>query len=176
MAAKNEDDFDVLKFFIAVMVLLTAFVGGYALYLRGQVNQLTLQIKAQVRQLGEMKQLALDPPFREWIARDRENRVPANGQTPTDFKALLVTELPKFQITYTLLTQDGAIDHRVATEIPFAVTVDSCRIEDLTRFLSTVEERWPGAKAREVRSLEWDEKKATWKAVIVVSIFRATQS
>ena len=69
MAAKNEDDFDVLKFFIAVMVLLTAFVGGYALYLRGQVGQLTNQIKAQVRQLGEMKQLSMDPSFREWIAR-----------------------------------------------------------------------------------------------------------
>jgi hypothetical protein len=174
MAAKNEDDFDVLKFFIAVMILLTAFVGGYALYLRGQVSTLTMQIKGQVRMLVEMKQMAGEPQFREFVARDRENRMPANGQTPTDFKALLVTDVPKFGIVYTQLTQDGAIDHRVATEIPFSMVIDSCRVEDLTKFFAHVEEKWPGAKAREVRQLEWDEKRMTWKATIVLSIFRAT--
>jgi hypothetical protein len=175
MAARGEDDFDVLKFFIAVMVLLTTFVGAYAFYLRSQVVQLSTQIKAQVRTLDEMKKVAEDAPFREWISRERETHQGDRGNSVTDFKALLVQAAPEFHLNYVLLpSQEGMQDYRVAQEIPFRMSFDGCRVEDLVRFLAHVEEKWPGAKTREIQQLEFDEKKQTWKAALVVSIFKST--
>jgi hypothetical protein len=175
MAARNEDDFDVLKFFIAVMVLLTAFVGCYAFYLRSQVLQLSTQIQTQVRTFEEMRKVADDAPFREWIARERESHQGDRGSSVTDFKALLVQAAPDFHLNYVQLpSQEGMQDYRVAQEIPFRMSFDGCRIEDLVRFLAHVEEKWPGAKTREIQQLEFDEKKQTWKTSLVVSIFKST--
>lgn len=175
MAARNEDDFDVLKFFIAVMVLLTTFVSGYGFYLRSQVNQLSLQIRAQVATLDDMKKIADDPAFRDWVARERETHQGQRGNSVTDFKALLdqVAREQHVQIT-TGPNQEQARDYKVAIEIPFRMSIGGCRVEELVRFLALIEERWPGAKAREIPQLEWDEKAQLWKVTLVISIFNAS--
>ncbi len=176
MAAREQDDFDVLKFFITVMALLTVFVTGYALYLRSQVTTLSSQIRSQVNLLVEMKKIAQDPQLKDWLARERESKQGDRSRTPSDFKALLIDASPRFNLQLTQYLQEPMIDHRVAQEIPFKIFVDGCRVEDLVRYLAYVEESWPGARTRLVHQLDWDEKRSSWKAQILISIFKASST
>lgn len=171
---RENEDFDVLKFFITVMVLLTTFVAGYAIKLRMDSRELSDKIVGQIRTLGEMKKIATDPPFREWVARERESKSGDRERSPTDFKALVVSEASKFNLNLTNYEQQSAVDHRVVTEIPFKLIIENCRVEDLTRYLAHIEESWGGAKARQISQLDWDDKKQAWKAQVILSIFRAT--
>ncbi|MEZ0228620.1 MAG: hypothetical protein ACAI25_08345, partial [Planctomycetota bacterium] len=59
MAASQQDDFDVLKFFITVMVLLTIIVAGFAAVLQGKVSDTTKKIKTEIKTLQAMDEMAL---------------------------------------------------------------------------------------------------------------------
>src|SRR5439155_7429407 len=87
MAANQQDDFDVLKFFITVMVLLTVIVAGFAAVLQTKVSDTTKKIKAELITLNTMDEAAgKDVNFREWVSRDREGRNVGQGSSG-DFKA-----------------------------------------------------------------------------------------
>src|SRR5581483_9015324 len=60
MAAQGKDDFDVLKFFITVMALLTAIVAVFAFVLYGKVSSTTKEIKRELATITEMDKLAQD--------------------------------------------------------------------------------------------------------------------
>src|SRR5258708_5567973 len=89
MAANQQDDFDVLKFFITVMILLTVIVGGFAAVLESKVADTTKKIKIELATLHQMDDLArTDTNFREWIGKEREGRNQGTGSA-ADFKALV---------------------------------------------------------------------------------------
>src|SRR4051812_36128281 len=128
MAANQQDDFDVLKFFITVMVLLTVIVAGFAAVLQGKVSDTTKKIKAEVATLTQMDDVALkDLQFREWIARDREQKNVGTG-TSADFKALLNDHAQKNGLRVTDSSEQGTIELGGGTrELRFRVRMQGFR-------------------------------------------------
>lgn len=173
MAQQNKDDFDVLKFFITVMALLTAIVAGFAVYLQGQVSTKTKQIKAEISTLKEMDKLALDAPFREWIGRERDTKTDSSGSSG-DFKALITLQARDAAINIRDIADGGKIDNPGGTqELRFRVHIEGARVEQIVKFIVGVEQHRPGAKCREIQDLALDEKTGnTWNANIVLSIFK----
>src|SRR5262245_37720620 len=108
MAANQQDDFDVLKFFITVMVLLTLIVGGFAAVLESKVSDTTKKIKAEIATLHKMDEEAREPQFRDWIARDREGRNTGTG-TSADFKAVMSNDASKAGLRVTDTAEQGTI-------------------------------------------------------------------
>src|SRR5277367_6265044 len=109
MATTQQDDFDVLKFFITVMVLLTFIVGGFAAVLESKVSDTTRKIKSEIATLHQMDEVARDPQLREWIARDREGRNTGTGSS-ADFKAVVSTDANKCNLHVTNLSEQGSIE------------------------------------------------------------------
>jgi hypothetical protein len=175
MAAQNKDDFDVLKFFITVMALLTAIVAVFAIVLYGKVSATTKDIKRELATLQEMDKLAGDAPFRDWIGREREGKNQGTG-TPADFKALLSDHAGKIGLHVKDTGEAGTIEHPGGTrELRFRLRVEDARIEQITRFLVQVEQDWPGSKTREIPELTLNEKTGnTWNASLVLAIFKHT--
>jgi len=68
MASKKKDEFDVLTFFIYVMVLLTVIVAGFAALNYTKVAEVSRDIKIEIRKLESMQELALDEELRDWVA------------------------------------------------------------------------------------------------------------
>jgi hypothetical protein len=170
--ATNHDDFDVLKFFITVMVLLTVIVAGFAIMLQTQVSDLTRRVKVENDTLKKMDELANDAQFREWIARDREGRNVAHGSS-ADFKALLSVNAGKHGLKVENTTEQSGQDMgNGMRELRFQVRMLGFRLEPFMRFLVSVEQEWPGAKVREITELTLDEKNQLWNGMVVLAIFK----
>jgi hypothetical protein len=174
-ATQQQDDFDVLKFFITVMVLLTVIVAGFAGVLEQKVSDTTRRIKAEIATLHQMDELARDPAFREWIAREREGRNTGQGSS-ADFKALLNDHATKTGLKVTESSELGAQELGNGTrELTFRLRIQGCRVEALMRFLVSVEQDWPGSKVREITDLSLDEKNQVWNAQVILAIFKHTE-
>lgn len=176
MAAEKRDEFDVLTFFIYVMGLLTAIVGGFALWNKSKVDNTSRQIRAELSKLEEMKKIAIQEEFREWVSRERESALTGNtNASSTDFQALYLERARSNGLDLTNHTLEGSITHPGGTELPYRLVIKDCRVENLLKFLSALEEEWPGARVKQIVKLDWSERNEAWEAVVVVSIFRATQ-
>ena len=173
MATNQQDDFDVLKFFITVMVLLTVIVAGFDIMLQAQVSDLTRKIKIERSTLNQMNDLAGDAQFREWIARDRENRNLGGGSS-ADFKALLTDRASKLGLKVENTTEQGnGQDLGNGTrELRFRVRILGFRLEQFVRFLVSVEQEWPGSKVREISDLQFDQKSQLWNGMVILAIFK----
>lgn len=178
MAQKGEE-FDVLTFFIYVMVLLTLIVGGFALLNRSRLEKDTMFLRGAVRGLSEMEETALDDQFREWVARERSSaRLSAGGQgnTTTEFKGLIISLAARQGLQQAL---NGRIQPRGVYEDPvtrmkeamFQLNFEGVRVENLTRYLVALEEGWPGCRVTRINELKYEERKKSWKASVQVSIF-----
>ncbi|MBL4848856.1 MAG: hypothetical protein JKY65_25315 [Planctomycetes bacterium] len=178
MAQKSEE-FDVLTFFIYVMVLLTLIVGGFALLNRNKLGKDTLKLKGAVRGLGKMEELALDEDFRDWISRERNNAVLSNtdrDNTTGEFRGLVFSLAARQGLQQSLkgrLTPRGVYQDQVTLmkEAMFQLQFDDIRVEKLMRYLVSLEEGWPGCRTTRINELKYNEKTKTWKASIQVSIF-----
>lgn len=176
MAASQQDDFDVLKFFITVMVLLTLIVAGFAAVLQTKVSDTTKKIKAEIATLHQMDELARDQQFRDWIARDREGLNTGSG-TSADFKALVNDHATKCGLRVNESSEQGALDLGGGTrELRFRVGIQGFRLEAFTRFLVSIEQDWPGSKVREITQLSLDEKNQVWNGQVILAIFRHTDT
>jgi hypothetical protein len=173
VAVQARDDFDVLKFFITVMGLLTVIVAVFAGLLESKVAQTTKSIHSELATLTEMDKVAADAPFREWIVREREGKNQGSG-TPADFKALLSDHAQKIGLVVKDTNEAGTVEHPGGTrELRFRLRVEGARIEQITKFLVSIEQDWPGAKTREIPELTLDEKTGnTWNAGLVLAIFK----
>ena len=176
--AKQGEEFDVLTFFIYVMVLLTLIVGGFALLNRSRLNKDSLKLKGAVRGLGEMEELALDEDFRNWISRERSNaRLSSNGRDNT-----LGLSLANRQGLDTML--QGRFQRRGVNTDPvtqmkeaqFGLTFDDIRVEALTKYLVTLEEKWPGCRVTRINELKYSPERKAWKASIQISIYNPSDS
>jgi hypothetical protein len=176
MATAQQDDFDVLKFFITVMVLLTIIVAGFAAVLQGKVADTTKKIKAEIATLEQMDEVASkDLAFREWVQRDREGRNVGQGSSG-DFKARMNENAGKQGLKVTDSSEQGAIELGGGTrELRFRVRMQGFRVEQFTRFLVSIEQDWPGAKVREITELSFDEKNQLWNGQVVLAIFKHTE-
>jgi hypothetical protein len=175
MAASQQDDFDVLKFFITVMVLLTLIVAGFAGVLESRVSDTTHKIKAEIATLHKMDEEARDAQFRDWIARDREGRNTGTG-TSADFKALMSNNANKVGLHVTDTAEQGTIPLPNGTiELRFRLRVTGFRLEAFMRFLISVEQDWPGSKVREITDLSLDEKNNIWNGQVILAIFKHTE-
>ncbi|MBI3723806.1 hypothetical protein HY251_07635 [bacterium] len=169
---RDQDEFDILRFLMTVLGLLTIVVGVYAALTGSQVSQANAEIKREVLVLDQMDKLAKDPAFRDWIAREREGRNQGTGSA-ADFKALLNDHARKQGLNVRDTGEAGTIDHPGGTkELRFRMRIEGCKLEALTKFLVSVEEDWAGAKTREIPEMTIDEKSQTWTASIVVAIFK----
>lgn len=177
--AKQGEEFDVLTFFIYVMVLLTLIVGGFALLNRSRLNKDTLKLKGAVRGLSEMEELALDEDFRSMIARERNNtRLSKTGRenTQSEFRALGLSLANRQGLDNML---KGRFQRRGVNTDPvtqmkeaqFGLTFDDIRVEQLTKYLVSLEEKWPGCRVTRINELKYLPENKVWKASVQVSIF-----
>jgi len=182
--AKQGEEFDVLTFFIYVMVLLTLIVGGFALLNRSRLNKDSMKLKGAVRGLGEMEELALDEDFRNWISRERSNdRLSGSGRDNTqgEFRALGLS-LANRQGLDSML--QGRFQRRGVNTDPvtqmkeaqFGLTFDDIRVEQLTKYLVSLEEKWPGCRVTRINELKYNPDKKVWKASVQVSIYNPSDS
>lgn len=173
MARQREDAFDVLTFYIYVMALLTAIVGGFALWNKKKVDAEAQRIRGELSRLDLMKRMALDEDLRGWIAREREGQKVDGDGTPADFQALYVKRAEESRVRLTNHASQGTRNLPGGTELSYRLQVDGCRVEDLVRFLVRVEEDWPGARVKNIVKLDWNTRQELWDAVVELSIFRA---
>jgi hypothetical protein len=173
MAKQQEDAFDVLTFYIYVMALLTAIVGGFALWNKKKVDAESQKIKSELLKLDQMKKIAGDEDLRGWIAREREGRATADTGDAAAFQALCVSRATQCQVRVTGQSSQGAREKPGGTELTYAFEIEGCRVENLVRFLVRVEEEWPGARVAKIAKLNWNERSQLWDASIHLSIFRA---
>lgn len=172
--ARQDDGFDVLTFYIYVMALLTAIVGGFALWNRKKVDDESKKIKAEVQRLDQMKQLASDADLRGWIARERSAIDSNTPNTADDFQALCRQLASQNSITIVSQQAQGARELPDGRELTFRLTIEQCRVENLVKFLVLVEEKWPGARVKAIVKLDWNERRESWDSVVELSIFKAT--
>lgn len=177
MAASQQDDFDVLKFFITVMVLLTVIVAGFAGVLQGKVNDTTKKIKIEIATLQQMDEVAgKDNQFREWVLRDRENRNTGQGSA-ADFKALINDRAQKNGLRITDSSEQGSMEIGGGTrELRFRCHMQGFRLDAFIRFLVAIENDWPGSKVREITDLSLDEKTQVWNGQVILAIFKHTET
>lgn len=183
--AKQGEEFDVLTFFIYVMVLLTLIVGGFALLNRSRLNKDTLKLKGAVRGLSEMEELALDEDFRQWISRERNNVRLSSGSgrdnTQGEFRALGLS-LANRQGLDSMLKgrfQRRGVNTDPVTqmkEAQFGLTFDDIRVEQLTKYLVSLEEKWPGCRVTRINELKFNKDTKAWKASVQVSIYNPSDS
>ncbi len=176
-AAGKQDEFDVLTFFIYVMIFLTVCVGGFALYFHTQVSKAGRKIKGEVNQLKQMEKLALDSDFRNWVSRDRDGKVKTDWKA-SDFQTIYVNASRLNQIDLKVHSQESARQVANGTELVFALTFKNCRVENLIKFLLKVQKDWPGARVKEIPNLKYIERKGVkgWDASVKLSIFRSAAS
>ncbi len=176
MAAK-EEEFDVLTFFIYVMVLLTVFVGGFALLNYRKVSKEASRIATEVRLLDEMQKIAVDEDFRDLVARDREARAGAAGGALglADFQQKFINEARRNGLRVENHSREGVINRRTGEEYPFRLIINDCKVRDLVKFLVAMEENVPGCRVKQIVKLDFDERSEVkgWDAVIVLSLFKA---
>ena len=171
--AKQEDAFDVLTFYIYVMALLTAIVGGFALWNKKKVDGEVSKIKSELDRLERMRTLATQDDLRGWIARERESRGIAGGRGAADFQALYLKRAQEAGLRLTNHSSQGTRNLPGGTELSYRLQIDGCRVENLVKFLVRVEEDWPGALTKQISKLDWNEKTQGWDTIIELSIFRA---
>jgi hypothetical protein len=176
MAAQQQDDFDVLKFFITVMLLLTVIVGGFAAVLQSKVSDTTKQIRRELSTLEAMDKMAGDAQFRDWIARERESKSNGSGST-ADFKALVSDHARRIGLNVKDTREAGQIEHPGGTrELQISIRIEGFRLEQLVRFLVAVEQDWPGAKTRQIPDLQLDPKAQTWTGSVILAIFKHNET
>jgi len=174
--AAREDEFDVLTFFIYVMILLTVIVAGFALLNRSKVTKLERTVAAEVRALKEMEKLLADPDFRDLIAKDREGQANLEqGGGLSDFQQLYINSARRNGVDLVNHTREGMVNRRGGSEWPFRLTLKDCRVEHLVKFLVEIETKWPGAKVKQIVKLDYNERseKRGFDAVVVLTIFKA---
>ena len=170
--AEKKEEFDVLTFFIYVMVLLTVLVSGMAAINYSQLSQVRRSVKSELGRLKQMETLALDEDFRSWITREREGAGTGKGSV-ADFQQLYVNGARRQRLVLETHTQEGTINHRGGIELPFRLVVKDCRVEELVTFLVGIEDDWPGARVKQIVKLDWDERAEAWDAVVVLSIYKS---
>jgi hypothetical protein len=173
VAKAQEDAFDVLTFYIYVMALLTAIVGGFALWNKKKVDGEVTKIKNELDRLERMRALAIKDDLRGWIARERGNRDVGTGGA-ADFQALYLKRGQESGVRITTHSSQGTREMPGGTELSYRLQIDGCRVENLVKFLVRVEEEWPGAKTKQIAKLDWNEKNQAWDAIIELCIFRAS--
>jgi hypothetical protein len=172
--ASKKDEFDVLTFFIYVMLLLTVIVGGFAALNQKKVSGVTKTIKREIIFLDQMTKLAQDDDLRANIARERTSGSTASGTAP-DFQALIIklSRNRAHPLRIDNQSQDNPITHPGGMELPFRLIIKGCRMEHLVKFLLKIEETWPGARVKKIDKLQYVEKgdQKRWDATVVLSIF-----
>ena len=177
----KQEEFDVLTFFIYVMGLLTLIVGGFALLNKSKLKKESLKLRSSVKALGKMETIALDDQFREWVARERTNKLHGKQGTTTEFKALCLNEAQRRGLAGALqgrITSQGVReDPRSRTkEATFRLQFDNIRVEPLIQFLVRLEEQWPGARVKRILKLDFSEKEEKWDASLEVAIYNPADS
>jgi hypothetical protein len=167
--SKENDEFDVLTFFIIVMVVLTAVVGFFSFLLQKRVDEQTKKIVREIRNLNDLRELAQEKKFKDWIQREREGR--SEGGSSTEFNARLEQSSNRFRIKIDRLDPKPFIPGQGYRELPFNLTIKQTQLEPLTRFLFDVEEKWVGSKVKQMQ-LSWRAKDKAWSCEATVSIFK----
>lgn len=171
--AKKPDEFDGLTFYIYVMALLTVIVGGFAAWNWKKVDKKAKEIKIELNKLKSMEEIALDPEFRGWVARERE-AAGTGGGNRTDFEALIHNLTMRGGLNVTSRNSQGARTVGGGQELTWRITVEDCRLEALVPVLLQIEEQWPGARISQIVKLDFDTRSQLWDAVVDASIFKAS--
>lgn len=173
----NDEGFDVLTFYIYVMAFLVVAVGVFAFLNKRKVDAESNRIKAELIKLDRMTKLAVDEDLRSWLAREREGRSTVSG-TAADFEALWVQRAREHGVKVPTNASLGSRNVPGGTEWATRLQVERCRIEQLVKFLLTLEEEWPGARVRQIVKLDFMEANQRapegWDAVVEIAIFRAS--
>jgi hypothetical protein len=176
--AGKKDEFDVLTFFVYVMLLLTVIVGGFAGLNQRKVNAVSNDIRKEIKFLAAMQKQAMDEDLRGWISRDRDSGSKGSvGRGAADFQALIIklSRDRRHPLRIENQSQEQPIPHPGGFELPFRLVVKKVRMEHLVKFLLKIEETWPGARVKKFDKLQYSDKdgEKRWEATVVLSIFKA---
>lgn len=167
--AAQEDEFDVLTFFIIVMAVLTAIVGFFAWVLHGKVQKQSKKIVREISNLDKLQDLAVNDKFQNWIQREREGK--AEQGEAHEFNARIIASARRYRIDITRLDPKPRIPRPSVQELPFSITIKKCQLQNLVSFFYDVEEKWVGAKVKQVQ-LNWRKKEKSWSCEATISIFK----
>ena len=168
--AKDNDEFDVLTFFIIVMIVLTAIVGLFAFMLKKRVNEESKKIVKEIRNLNSMREIASDKKFKNWIQIERAGK--SENGSATEFGARITKSAQQYGVDLNRKNQGGAIPGNGYEEIPFNLTIRKTQLRPLIRFLFHVEEKWVGSKVKTLR-IRWNPKVEQWSCDTTLSIFKS---
>ena len=58
-----------------------------------------------------------------------------------------------------------------SVELTYRVVLQGVRMEPYVKFLSSIENEWPGARVSRLVKLDWSEQRNGWDATVELSIF-----
>ncbi|MDF1665370.1 MAG: hypothetical protein P1V97_26650 [Planctomycetota bacterium] len=167
--SKDNDEFDVLTFFIIVMVVLTVIVGLFAFMLKKRVDAESKKITKEIRNLTSIRELASEKKFKDWIQREREGK--SEGGSGTEFSARLEKSARLYGVRVDRQDSKPVVPGNGFLELPFNLTIKQTDLQPLIRFLFDVEEKWTGSKVKTIQ-LTWRPKTKKWSCDTTVSIFK----
>jgi type II secretory pathway component PulM len=163
------DEFDVLTFFICVMGVLTVIVVSFTYFVLYQrVEKQSKSIRTELRNLRKIEDLASDERFKDWIRSERGGNIEQGSAS--EFNARIIQSARSQKVRVDRLDPKRPIKHGNFQEMPFNVSLKKCQLEPLMRFFFDIEEKWAGAKVKQLQ-LNWREKEKSWSAEATISIF-----
>ncbi len=174
----HEDGMDILKFFIAIMSVLTVLVAGMAGLNWSRATGLASEIEDQQATLEMMKGIAKSKELRDMIAKDRASKDLVDV-LKKDLGEHLQQTASRMGISLIEFKKEGAAGLRQQgfDKISYRFTLDRLRLEVVTEYLFYLQASWPGLKieeitASEAQRLKKDDPFPEWKTTVLVSIYR----
>jgi hypothetical protein len=178
MPAQSEEGMDILKFFIAVMSLLTVFVAGFAGYNWSKATALAEQVDADAANLVAIEKIAGNAEFKAAVARAKLAREQVDTRT-ADLQRFLTDSATKLGISLKTNEPVGGaagVGHPNLIKKSYKIVIERQTLEVISDYLFWVQASWPGLKIEELVVTEVPVKKgdpfAGWTAQVLISTFR----
>ncbi len=176
-AGRQQDEGDILKFFIGVMALLTIVVAGFAGFNWTNAVELEEQVAGAERELAQVKRIAGDPELklavaRAAAARDVDTRTADLGRFLTE-----AATINRFSLKGNIAEGSGAgAGQRGYVKKSHRITIERQTLEVIADYLFYIQAKWPGLKIEEITVNEAPVRKgepwAGWNATVLVTIYR----
>jgi hypothetical protein len=178
MAQGKDEGMDILKFFIAVMSLLTVFVAGFAGYNWSKAAALAEQVEQDEQNLKDIEALAGKQDFKMQVARAKIAREQIDIRT-ADLQRYLTDSATK--MGFSLKTNEpvggaAGVSQQGYVKKSYKIVIERQTLEVIGDYLFWIQASWPGLKIEELNVREVPVKKgepfAGWQATVLVSTFR----
>ncbi len=163
--------FDLLRFFIMMMVVLTTIVACFGVLLWTRYSEQQGKLKREVSNLENMKQFAeKDEQLREWILLERKAR--KDPKKVAQLQSFIISLLNKRGLDLKNFQPQRPRPVGAFNEASFQVSIDDIDMKQLTDFLFDCQNEWPGLKVKDVVATRDPKDDRLWrKATITLTLF-----